>query len=573
MSEATTVGMSLSFGETLRMDRKNRAPDVLNTIANLSSDEVFTPPEFAGEMLDTLAEAWAADHQGGSIWADPHVTFLDPATKSGVFLREVAKRLVIGQGNPPEGSEARKALVDRILTKQVFGIGMTELTALMARRSVYCSKDATSAHSIAPSSTRPEGNIWFERTEHEWTGRSKVRHVDPDSSETTTVEVVGTGRCKWCPANEQSYARGDDLETHAYALIHTDDPNALVNDMYGGKMHFDVILGNPPYQLGDSGGDSIGSFAMPVYQKFVQAAKALKPRYLTMVTPSRWFAGGRGLYDFRSEMLNDHQIRFLVDYPDSRDVFPGVDISGGVSYFLWQKGYDGECYVSSATADSRGTAMKRYLNEFDILVRRNEAVSILHKIVPESQSANLSSKVSPIQPFSIRTSYRGRETASGMKRPVVLYQNGGTGFIEREEIPRNVEWVDQWKVIVSSTSSEHGGQTDRSGTRRVLSRIIVAKPGTACTETYLVANRFESEVEALNFAGYLRTKFVRFLISLRTNTQHLYSDRFSFVPDLPMDRPWTDSDLYIKYGLTGEERAYIESYIKPMLVNATSDKE
>jgi site-specific DNA-methyltransferase (adenine-specific) len=151
-----------------------------------------------------------------------------------------------------------------------------------------------------------------------------------------------------------------------------------------------------------------------------------------------------------------------------------------------------------------------------------------------------------------------------MADPVLIYQNGGTGFIERGEIPRNADWVDQWKVFLSRASSDHGGQADKNGTRRVLSLILIGKPGTACTETYLVAGRFRTKAEATNFSAYLRTKFVRFLVSLRTNTQDLYSDRFAFVPRLPMDREWTDKSLYKKYGLTKDEIAFIEGMIRPM---------
>lgn len=568
-ASSTGVGMAATFGDMLRRDRQNRAPDVLNTIANLSSDEVFTPPEFANKMLDTLAESWASEHDGDSIWADQDVTFLDPATKSGVFLREIVKRLVEGQGNPPEGSNERKELVDRVLTRQVFGIGMTTLTALVARRSIYCSRDATSKHSVAPSFGTPEGNIWFERTQHTWTRGTPVRKVVPTSG----AETLEYPTCEFCPATRQTYQRGSELETHAYALIHTNDPTGLVHKLYGAEMHFDVVIGNPPYQLGDSGGESVGSFAMPIYQKFVQAAKSLEPRYLTMVTPSRWFAGGRGLDDYRAEMLSDHRLKVLVDFPDSRDVFPGVDISGGVSYFLWSSAYDGPCKVASADVGGVQTAVKRYLDEYDILVRNNEAVTILHKVQDDSKKANLGSKVAPIQPFNIRTSFRGKESDSGMVSPVTLYQNGGTGFVERKDIPRNLEWVDEWKVLVSATSSEHGGQVDKSGTRRVLSRIIVAGPDTACTETYLVASRFASQNQAENFAKFLRTKLVRLLISLRTNTQHLYSDRFSFVPDLPMDRAWTDEDLYTRYDLSSAEIAYVESSMKAMTNDATATTE
>ena len=334
-------------------------------------------------------------------------------------------------------------------------------------------------------------------------------------------------------------------------------------------MRFDVVIGNPPYQLGQSGGDAIGSFAMPVYQKFVQAAKSLDPRYVVMITPSRWFAGGRGLDDFRKEMLADRRLRCLVDYPDSREVFAGVDIAGGASYFLWDSAWNWKCEVTTIRGGLAGPTMERYFDQYDILVRYNEAIAVLERVLPPTENAfeSLASQVAPIQPFSLRTNFRGQLTPDGMAEPVLLYQNGGAGYIERSAIPRNVDWVDQWKVLLSSTASEHGGQADKAGMRRVFSRILMGGPGSACTETYLVAGRFDTEAEASNFAGYLRTRFVRFLVSLRTNTQHLYSERFAFVPNLPMGRPWTDADLYKKYGVIEAEQAFIESMIRPMQPN------
>jgi hypothetical protein len=539
-----------------------RNPDVLTCIANLSNDEVFTPPEVATEMLEALAEAWAADHDGASIWADSTVRFLDPFTKSGVFLREITSRLTEGlQYEIPDLQER----VDHILTKQVFGIGITSLTSLLARRSVYCSKWANGPHSIAKSFATEEGNIWFERTDHTWVGGTEwVLTADEDGDQ---IKKSTNGKCKFCGANQRDYDRGAALETHAYVFIHTDDTRARLRELFGDDMRFDVIIGNPPYQLGQSGGDAIGSFAMPVYQKFVQAAKSLDPRYVVMITPSRWFAGGRGLDEFRKEMLADRRLRSLVDYPDSREVFAGVDIAGGASYFLWDSSWNGKCEVKTIRAGLVGPTMERYLDQYDVLVRYNEAITLLERVLTPSGSApfeSLASQVAPIQPFSLRTNFRGQPSPDGMTDPVLLYQNSGTGYVERSAIPRNVEWVVQWKVFLSSTASEHGGQADKAGMRRVFSRILIGGPGSACTETYLVSGRFDTEAEASNFASYLRTRFVRFLVSLRTNTQHLYSERFAFVPNLPMHRPWTDADLYKKYGVTEDEQAFIESMIRPM---------
>jgi site-specific DNA-methyltransferase (adenine-specific) len=527
--------------EQARSALRIRNPDVLSCIANLSNDEVFTPPDLANQMLDALADAWAANNRGANIWADKAVTFLDPASKSGIFLREITRRLTEGLKDEISDLDER---VDHILTRQVFGIGITHLTSLLSRRSVYCSKDANGPHSIARSFTSKDGHIWFERTEHKWF----------------------QDKCIYCGAHRRDYDRGEEFETHAYALIHTDDMSSRLNEMFGGQVQFDVVIGNPPYQLGQSGGDAIGSFAMPIYQKFVHAAKALAPRYVVMVIPSRWFAGGRGLDAFRQEMLTDRRIRTLVDFPESREVFAGVDIAGGISYFLWDSAWDGKCEIMTIRGGVEGPKMARYLDEYDILVRQNEAIPILHRVLATSDGAtfeSLAKRVAPIQPFSIRTNFRGADVSDGMIDPVVIYQSGGVGFIERSAIPRNVEWVDQWKVIVGGAVPA-GGRPDKDGQYYGLIGIRVLPPGTACTETYLVANRFETEAEAANFATYLRTKFVRFLVSLRTNTQHLYSERFAFVPDLPMDRSWTDDDLYTKYKLTKSEIAFIEKMMRPM---------
>ncbi len=521
-------------GFTLR----GRNPDVLTCIANLSNDEVFTPPEFANWMLDTLAEAWAASHNGANLWGDKTVKFLDPCTKSGVFLREITRRLTNGLADEIPDLEER---VDHILTQQVFGIGITRLTAMLARRSVYCSKYANGQHSIAKSFTSDAGNIWFERIEHTWEGE----------------------KCRYCGANRRDYDRGEGLETHAYAFIHADEVNAQLKEIFGGNMQFDVIIGNPPYQLGQSGGDAVGGFAMPIYQKFVQAAKSLDPRYVVMVTPSRWFAGGRGLDEYRSEMLVDKRMRALVDFPDAAEAFPGTQIKGGVSYFLWDSSWNDACEVTTIHGGGpTSPPMKRYLGAYDVLVRRNEAVPILDKVLKLNANdgfANLASKVSPIQPFSIRTNFRGADTPKGMKQPVRLIRKGGEAFIERSEVPRNDAWIDEWKVLLGRAY----GAGD-SFPHQIFNYPIIAGPGTACTETYLVISRFKKEVEARRFAEFLRTRFVRFLVSLRKNTQDIYNERFQFVPDLPMDQDWDNVKLYKKYSITKDEIAFIENMIRPM---------
>lgn len=522
---------------------RGRNPDVLTCIANLSNDEVFTPPELANQMLDTLTAAWAANNKGANIWANKSLRFLDPCAKSGVFLREITIRLTKGLEKEIPNLEKR---VDHILSKQVFGIGITQITALLSRRSVYCSKDANGKHSIAKSFNNADGNIWFKRINHSW---------DSD-------------KCKFCGANRRDYERASDLETHAYAFIHTDNLKEKLSEIYKTSMQFDVIIGNPPYQLGQSGGDSVGGFAMPIYQEFVKAAKSLDPRFVVMVTPARWYAGGRGLDEFREDMLNDKRLRTLVDFPNASDVFPGVEIKGGVSYFVWDAQWNGKCAVTTIVDGKPNKPMHRHLNEWDILVRRNEAVSILTKVLEYGKKfdlGNIATDVSPIQPFSIRTNFRGAQSDKGMKKPILLYQNGGTSYIERGQIPRNDSWVDEWKVL-------HARAAGSGNDTQVLGHPIIAGPGTACTETYLVLGRFANEKTARHFASFLTTRFVRFLVSLRKYTQDIYNERFLFVPKLPMDREWTDAALYKQYGITKDEISFIESMIRPMSNEENTDE-
>ena len=500
-------------------------PDILEVIADLSNDEVFTPPKVANAVLDLLPE---------DVWTNPDLRWLDPATKTGVFLREVTKRLMVGlePAIPDEGER-----LTHILTNMVFGVAITELTSLMARRSLYCSKDASSGHSVVPL-PKPEGNIWFNRVHHSY-----------DKS-----------KCTECGATESQLERGEERENYAYAFIHSLGRVDIWKDM---DMKFDVIVGNPPYQLGASGGESAGGFAMPIYQKFVDQAISLAPKYVAMITPSRWFAGGRNLDEFRQGMLHDRRLRVLVDYPDASECFPGNEIKGGVSYFLWVRDNEGPCRVETIRAGSPlGAPQNRYLDEFDILVRYNLGVDILRKVQQVNNQLDLSrlaDRVSPIQPFSLRTNFKGASEPDGLADPIALYGNRSITYIERSDVPRNESWVDQWKVLIGSAYGAGEGIP-----HQVIGVPIVTGPATACTETYLVVDRFKTKREASNLAAYLQTRFVRFLIYLRKNTQHLYSERFAFVPILSMDREWTDEVLYEKYGITEDEQAYIAEMVKEM---------
>lgn len=262
-------------------------------------------------------------------------------------------------------------------------------------------------------------------------------------------------------------------------------------------------------------------------------------------------------------MLNDRRVAKLVDFPDASEAFPKTQIKGGISYFLWDRSWNGDCEVITIrSGEPTSPPMSRSLSAYDILVRWNEAVPILEKVLAANIAEgldNLAGKVAPIQPFSIRTNFRGAKDPSSLYRPIRVIGNGADTFIERADVPRNEAWVDQWKVLLGSAYG-----AGESYPHKIYNFPIVAGPETCCSETYLVISRFNDELSANRFAAYLRTKFVRFLVSLRKNTQHLYSERFQFVPDLPMDQDWTDARLYEKYNITEEEVAFIDSMIRPM---------
>ena len=517
-------------------------PDVLTCIANLSNDEVFTSPEFANRMLDTVELAWAEVNEGASIWADPTVTFLDPFTKSGVFLREITARLT--NGLTEEIPELR-ARVNHILTKQVFGIGITNLTALLARRSVYCSKDAAGEHSIATSFDRDWGNIWFERTEHTW----------------------AAGRCAYCGASQGEYSRGGDLETHAYAFIHTTDIKARLARMFGAEMQFDVIIGNPPYQLDDGG---FGSSAAPIYNRFVEQARLLNPRLLSMVIPARWYAGGKGLSEFRSEMLNDNRIRALHDFPDTSDVFPGVNNRGGICYFLWDRDHTGDAMVHTHEKGVTTSAVSRPLLEpgLDTFIRYNEGVEILKKVVAVerrgtslglalSPATRFSAFVSSRKPFGLDTTFTGHPN----ERPgdVRVFRNGGVTFASRTDISIGTRLIDAIKLLIPYASP---GSDDYP--HLVLSRPIVAHSGEIATETYLVIGPFANETEARNAATYMGTMFFRFMLSLLRVSQHVTRSVYAFAPIQDFSRPWLDGDLVAKYGLSDDDLAFMSRFVKPV---------
>ena len=518
---------------------RGRNPDVLSCIANLSNDEVFTPPELANRMLDRLAEVWARNHKGANLWADKSVTFLDPCTKSGVFLREITSRLT--EGLAVEMPDLQKR-VDHILTKQVFGIGITLITSLLARRSVYCSKHAQGEHSIAKSFENDKGNIWFDRLNHTWNG----------------------DKCKFCGAGRSVFDRPEGLETHAYAFIHTDSIKTQITHIFEGEMQFDVIIGNPPYQLSSDG----GTRDVPIYQLFVEQAKALEPKYLVMVIPSRWMASGLGLSGFRQAMLNDRCIRELVDYPCGSDVFPGIEVKAGVCYFIRDASYNGDCNVTTIRGGEIVGPVRRSLGEYDVFVRDDRGAAILRRVLARNEPC-INTILARDKEFGWTSNFDGfHEKKHSGDIPIYYIRKSkrGIGYIKREVIAKSAHLIDTWKLLVP----EAYGAGD-TFPHQILGKPIIAPSPSVCTQSFLFFN-VTSRKEAESLKSYYATRFFRFLVSLRKITQHATHSTYAWVSMQTWDRTWTDDELYVKYGITNEEQAYIASQVREMTLDANDDE-
>ncbi len=507
----------------------NYNPDVLNCIANLSNDEVFTPPELANKVLDLLPQ---------ELFRSKETTFLDPFTKSGVFLREIVKRLDRGlQDKIPD----RQQRIDHILHRQVFGIAITELTSLLARRSVYCSKYANSPFSISTFDT-PSGNILYKNIRHTWEN----------------------GKCKYCGASQAVYDRGNEAEQYAYMFIHTDNPNKFFPNM-----KFDVIVGNPPYQLSDGGAQAS---AIPLYHLFIQQAIKLKPRYLTIISPSRWMTGGRGLDDFRKEMLTDNRLSIIHDYKDASLCFTGVEIKGGVNYFLWERDKTSSlCTIINDYGSEGMNECQRPLLEkdCDVFIRNNNLISIYRK-VSSKKERSFSEIVSSMKPYGLRGDFFKCPDKYGLpaisevpiKDGYIIYglderQKRSCRYVSKKYPLPKKDGIEKFKLFMSRNQGEGIlGETFVAP--------VFAKPNELCTETFVVIGSFNKEQEMNHCWSYMKTKFFRTMLGMKKNDQGCGQSVYQFVPLQDFSHPWTDEMLYKKYGLTDEEIAFIESMIRPM---------
>ncbi len=494
-------------------------PDILECLAQLSSDEVPTPPKLANAMLDLLPD---------EVWTNPDYRWCDPCSKSGAFLREIARRLLFeGLVEWEPDFEKRR---EHVFRNMIFGCGITELTGIVSRRTVYYSSHATNEYAVIHMDS-DDGNIPFVRAEHAFIER----------------------RCTICGAPED-LERGPGRENYAYAFLHKAFPTKEMKDM-----KFDVIVGNPPYQI-DSDGNTR---TKPIYQLFVEKAIEMDPRYVLMITPSRWFAGGLGLEQYRARMLKDHRLARVVDYPQSKDCFPGVKIRGGVSYFLWDRAHTGGCTIQTVREKSVGQPMTRDLDAYNVFVRFNEGVGIIDKVGAEGYPT-MDQRVSSLVPFGLRAKFRDY-VDPGSPGAIALHVMGREiKWIDLASVTNNQQWVPKWKTLLHAAYGE-----DHDGPYSVIANPLVAAPESACTETYLVIGTFDTEQEAENLAAFLRTRFARFLIWLRMNTQHVRGELFAFVPDVDWTRRWTDEDLFDHFDLTDAEIAVIEANIREMTAPVT----
>jgi|LSQX01.1.fsa_nt_gb superfamily II DNA or RNA helicase len=427
------------------------------------------------------------------IFSDYTIRFLDPYAKSGLYIAEIVRRLHHGLEEQIPNSKER---IKWILENQVYA--------------------------IAPS------NIIYNIV------KNFIFPADVEISTKNLVEI--------------------DLAKHLDEVNWRD----RIAEAFGGEdLKFDVIIGNPPYQMESDG----GTRDIPIYHKFVEQAKVFKPSYLIMIMPSRWMGGGLGLTSFRRTMLADTQIRELVDYPASEDIFPGVEVKGGVCYLLWKKDCRGDCLITTVRGLERVGPVSRALDEYDILVRDSRALPILRKVLNQKEQS-ITDILSVDKEFGWTSNFSGFHHKEAPGRIPLYYNRGGKrliGWIDRSDVQKSLHLIDTWKVLIPKAGSDGGKRLPDY----VLGKSLIAESPSVCTQTYLFffLNSLE---QARSLNSYLETRFFRFLVSLRKMTQDATRSTYLWVPVQEWDRIWTDEMLYEKYNLSDEEIHFIESMVRPM---------
>lgn len=539
--------------------------DILSLFEPLNNHEVFTPPRLAREILKTIPKG---------IWTDPNIKILDPCVKSGVFLREAMYLLFAGLSGRGihEACDGKtydlndpKQLMKHILKNMLFGIATSELTSYLSRRTLYGVMEANTDKQTALIDA-------FEKSKnnHEWSEEEKVKflvrnrfndyydHKMFDVPEYRGLEHEGNifyprERVQKKVIEDGSYQ----IEDTYYPFIEKDSEHSQIERIRNGEMKFDVIIGNPPYQMSDGGN---AASAKPIYHLFVEQALKIKPQYISFIIPARWYAGGKGLNSFRENMLNSTNISHLVDFPNGKDCFPGTSIGGGVCYFLHDRKYDGECNVTNVFGNERNTSI-RSLSKFPLFIRNNLSVSIVEGM-GEHLLSSLSEIVSSRNPFGYPTKHRGVEAR--FPGALTLHSSQGISYVTRSSLGKIDSAVDAYKVIISRVTTEHAGEPSKDGKFKVLSTVKVLEPKEVCTDSYLSLGNFETKAEADNLLRYLKTKIARFLLLQAITSINLSSEKFIFVPLLDFSKTWTDDELAKKFGLTEEQIKHIDSTMKEM---------
>ncbi|MFA6825187.1 MAG: Eco57I restriction-modification methylase domain-containing protein [Bacteroidales bacterium] len=531
--------------------------DILETINNVGNDEVFTPVKVCQQILDILPM---------EVWSNPNYKWLNPCDKNGVFLREIALRLDEGLKKWEPDEELRRK---HILQKMLFSIGLTRFTSQVSRRTVYyCSqankkfdgKVDSEGHSINGYAIgngawfdTPEGNILTPKTEHSFV----------------------KGKCIFCGTNEKGkdgkpgrYSDPGQLEHYAYEFIHDSDIKTQIQKrFFGGKnMKFDIIIGNPPYQLTDGGG---GSSAKPIYNLFVEQAIRMNPKFMAMIIPSRWFSGGKGLDEFRARMISDKHIRVLHDYLLAQECFPAVSIEGGVCYFLWDRDNEGKCKIFTHQQDGIIKTSERYLNEnrtVDILIRDEKSLHILKKIQQKGFNS-FADIVSPRNPFGVGKLNDELFVKNKVPEGISIFgrfdKGRETKFLKKGfSVTKGNDLVNVWKVFISKADGA-AGQIGNPIPARIIGKAEVGSIGTICSETFLAVGPLKNREEAENVVKYMATKFFRFLVGIRKN-KNMTQDTYKYAPLISFDKCWADDDLYRLFGLDTNDIEYIEKHIKEL---------
>ena len=544
--------MLLKEQEGISMAGYNEDTDILETLSSLNNHEVFTPPTVARQMLDLLPS---------EVWKNPYLKFLDPCAKTGVFLREIMVRLndnlprknEFGEDYYCDGNNLNNPMerLYHIRRNMLYAIATSNLTAQITRRVLYGVTVANSDKDKACGFKGLNDTYNYKM----WNDYGKLRQRDGNvfyGHNNPQHDFDLKGKCKICRMSRE--ASEEDTESYAYPFIHG-KVSTNIQKIRSGDMRFDVIIGNPPYQISDGGGN--GSSAIPLYHKFIELALSIKPMYISMITPSRWVNGGKGLDKFRKTMFSNKHLVSLQHYTKSRDLFPSVDIEGGVSFFLIDRSKNTNL-LETLTIDGNNEDIFNIDKTSPFIIMNRIGVSVFEK-VSVIESSFLSTCVLARNPFGISSNSKHITDNDNSNTLIeVATKRFKIKYINKKYIIKHQELIGKYNVVLSKLN----GAANNNG--RVIGNPEILGNGQCCTDTYLVLKSYDNLDLCLKFVSFVKTKFFRFMVSLKKTTNISSRKSFCYTPDICLSEEWTDEKLYAKYNLTQEEINYIESTIKEM---------